>query len=180
MDCRSAPGKNSGDAALTLELCYSSAHNGPTTRLTTLASPLQCVHQGPGRSEPKIPNYPYTHLVCWELPRNTPSMLGSCRFCTILQLYPNSFSVSFQLTYSNWGQNEPRSSHASLDCVRLTDTDGKPWATADCTNPNHYICERPHGELVTYIKPRRVQAPLAVSELGLNCTDASKSRDTVL
>ena len=53
VDCRSAPGKNSGDAAGQLELCYSSAHNGPTTRLTTLASPLQCVHQGPGRSEPK-------------------------------------------------------------------------------------------------------------------------------
>ena len=41
--CRSAPGKNSGYAAWKLELCSSSAHNGPTTRITTLVGPLQCL-----------------------------------------------------------------------------------------------------------------------------------------
>ena len=44
---------NSGYAAWKLELCSSSAHNGPTTRITTLASLIQCLHQRPGRSEPK-------------------------------------------------------------------------------------------------------------------------------
>ena len=53
VDCRSAPGKNSGYVAWKLELCSSPAHNGPTTRIITLAGPLQCIHQGPGRSEPK-------------------------------------------------------------------------------------------------------------------------------
>ena len=46
VDYRSAPGKISCDAAWKLELCYSSAHNGHTTRLTTLASVLQFVHKG--------------------------------------------------------------------------------------------------------------------------------------
>ena len=53
VDCSSSPGKNSGYAAWKLKLCSSSAHNGPTTRITTLASPFQCIHQRPGRSEPK-------------------------------------------------------------------------------------------------------------------------------
>ena len=54
MGCRSAPGKNSGYAAWKLELCSSSAHSGPTTRITALISPLQCIiYQGPGRSEAK-------------------------------------------------------------------------------------------------------------------------------
>ena len=44
--CRSAPGKNSGYAAWKLELCSSSAHNGPTTRITALAGPLQCLTKG--------------------------------------------------------------------------------------------------------------------------------------
>ena len=34
VDCRSAPGKKSGYATWKLELCSSSAHNGPTTRTT--------------------------------------------------------------------------------------------------------------------------------------------------
>jgi len=34
MGCRSAPGKNSGYAAWKPELCSSSAHSGPTTRIT--------------------------------------------------------------------------------------------------------------------------------------------------
>ena len=34
VDCRSTPGKNSGYATWKLELCSSSAHNGPTTRIT--------------------------------------------------------------------------------------------------------------------------------------------------
>ena len=37
MDCRSTPEKNSGYAAWKLELCSSSAYNGPTTRITALA-----------------------------------------------------------------------------------------------------------------------------------------------
>ena len=46
VDCRSAPGKNSGYAAWKLELCSSSVHNGlATTRITVLAGPLQCIHQ---------------------------------------------------------------------------------------------------------------------------------------
>ena len=54
MGCRSAPGKNSGYAAWKPELCSSSAHSGPTTRITALISPLQCIiYQGPGRSEAK-------------------------------------------------------------------------------------------------------------------------------
>ena len=44
--CRSAPGKNSGYAARILELYSSSAHNGPTTRITALAGPLQCLTKG--------------------------------------------------------------------------------------------------------------------------------------
>ena len=51
--CRSTPGKNSGYAAWKLELCSSSAHNGPTTRISALTGPLLCIHQRPGRSEPK-------------------------------------------------------------------------------------------------------------------------------
>ena len=51
--CRNAPGKYSGYAAWKLELCSSSVHNGPTTRITALATPLQCLSQRPGRSEPK-------------------------------------------------------------------------------------------------------------------------------
>ena len=41
------------DVTWKLELCSSSAHNGPTARITALAGPLQCIHQGPGRSEPE-------------------------------------------------------------------------------------------------------------------------------
>ena len=44
VDCRSTSGKNSGYAAWKLELCSSSAHNGPTTRITDLAGPLQCIY----------------------------------------------------------------------------------------------------------------------------------------
>ena len=44
VDCSSAPGKNSGYAAWKLKLCSSSAHNGPTTRITALARPLQCMY----------------------------------------------------------------------------------------------------------------------------------------
>ena len=44
--CRSAPGRNSGYAAWKLELCSSSVHNGPTTRITALATPLQCLTKG--------------------------------------------------------------------------------------------------------------------------------------
>ena len=40
MGCRSALGKNSGYAACKLELCSSSADNGPTTRITALAGPF--------------------------------------------------------------------------------------------------------------------------------------------
>ena len=42
--CRSAPGKNSGYAAWKLELCPSSAHIGPTTRITVLTDPIQCLY----------------------------------------------------------------------------------------------------------------------------------------
>ena len=44
--CRSAPGKNRGYAAWKVELCSSSAHNGPTARITALAGPLQCLTKG--------------------------------------------------------------------------------------------------------------------------------------
>ena len=49
VSCRSAPGKNGGYTAWKVELCSSSAHNGPTTRITALASILHCLHQRPGR-----------------------------------------------------------------------------------------------------------------------------------
>ena len=42
--CRSAPGKNSVYAAWKLEVCPSSAHTGPTTRITVLTDPLQCLY----------------------------------------------------------------------------------------------------------------------------------------
>ena len=42
--CRSAPGKNSVYAGWKLELCPSSAHIGPTTRITVLTDPLQCLY----------------------------------------------------------------------------------------------------------------------------------------
>ena len=42
--CRSAPGKNSDYAAWKLEVCPSSAHNGPTTKITVLTDPLQCLY----------------------------------------------------------------------------------------------------------------------------------------
>ena len=42
--CRSAPGKNSVYAAWKLEVCPSSSHNGPTTRITVLTDPLQCLY----------------------------------------------------------------------------------------------------------------------------------------
>ena len=42
--CRSSPGKNTGYAAWKPELCSSSVHNGPTTRITDLAGPLQYLH----------------------------------------------------------------------------------------------------------------------------------------
>ena len=42
--CRSAPGKNSVYAGWKLELCPSSAHTGPTTRITVLTDPLQCLY----------------------------------------------------------------------------------------------------------------------------------------
>ena len=44
MDCRSTSGKNSGYAAWKLELCSSSTHSGPTTRIKDLAGPLQCIY----------------------------------------------------------------------------------------------------------------------------------------
>ena len=44
--CRSTPGKKNGYAAWKLKLCSSSAHNGPTTRITALAGPLQCLTKG--------------------------------------------------------------------------------------------------------------------------------------
>ena len=53
VDCRSASGKNSCYAAWKLDLCSSSAHNGPTTRITALGDPLQCLRQRPSRSEAK-------------------------------------------------------------------------------------------------------------------------------
>ena len=45
--CRSAPGKYSGYAAWKQEVCSSTAHNGPITRITALAGPLQCLTKGP-------------------------------------------------------------------------------------------------------------------------------------
>ena len=53
VDFSSAHEKNGGYVAWKLELCSSSAHNVPTARITALAGPLQCIHQRPGRSEPK-------------------------------------------------------------------------------------------------------------------------------
>ena len=53
VDCRSSPGKNSGYAAWRLELCSSTPHDGPTARITALTSPVQYVHQEPGRCEQK-------------------------------------------------------------------------------------------------------------------------------
>ena len=42
--CRSAPGKYSVYAGWKLEVCSSSSHNGPTTRITVLTDPLQCLY----------------------------------------------------------------------------------------------------------------------------------------
>ena len=65
-DCRGAPGKNSGYANWKLELYSSLAHNGPTTRTTTLTDPIQCIHQGPGRSQSNWTQQG-THTIIWRV-----------------------------------------------------------------------------------------------------------------
>ena len=118
-----------------LELSSSSAHNRPTTVITALASPLQCLHQRPGRYEPKWTQQDshtgrwWTHKLYTKhqrTPRKQPKQ------CNNWIVYPRGIMTldlsSIQTRHKQQSNRQTSaSSHIWWSCVWMTKSSEIPW-----------------------------------------------------
>ncbi|KAJ8036335.1 Macrophage mannose receptor 1 [Holothuria leucospilota] len=85
------------------------------------------------------------------------------------------WSTGAQLTYTNWGTNEPASRHFNEggDCAEVLDTATKgEWNTAKCTDSKGFMCERNQGTCPSGWRIHKGNCYQFNSNMQLTYTDA--------